>query len=163
MNLSERRKKHRLLALESNVVRLLFLRIVRILNPLKPTIGWNQYPAIRPQLFEKLPSHHSFDTRIDRRRSFALGPKWCPSPAYLVDAQTLCCRANDFDSGGWRNVVSLDRPEVIPADDQLLWRKLLKVAVHGFIDRIASAHDVTRNVTRRKCLPIRLTAREPKS
>lgn len=43
-------------------------------------------------------------------------------------------RPNNFHASGWSNVVALYRPEVVAVDDELLWRQLLEVVVHGLVD-----------------------------
>lgn len=163
LNLCKSCKKNRLLAFEADEVRLFLLWVIWIFHPLKPPIRGRNCAPIRPKLLEELARRYRFDARINRCWTFIPSPKRSPTPAYLVDTQASLRRSNDFNAGRRRNVVTLDGPEVVPIDDLLLWSKLFEVMVHRFVDRVASAHDVTRNVTRRKCSPIRLTTLRAKS
>ncbi len=61
-------------AFQANEVRLLFLRIIRILDPLIPTLCYNKCPAIWPELLEELAGGHCFNPGVDRIRTFAFGP-----------------------------------------------------------------------------------------
>nr|QGR26321.1 hypothetical protein [Pseudomonas syringae pv. actinidiae] len=143
VDLGQCREEHRLFTLETDEVGLLFLGVIRVLHPFKPTVRWGNCPSGRPELFEELSRHYGFDSSVDWGWSFAFRPERLPPPPNLVDTQTPLGGTDDLNPSARSHVVALYGQEVVPIDHDLLWGKLLEVVVHGFVDRVASAHDVT--------------------